>query len=285
VLADPKGLPVTTGAAIPEEAEEGLRRLGSLKETLLEVGEDHVATITLNRPDRINAFNQGTLDDFQAIWKFVRETHFVHAVVIQAEGERGFCSGVDVQEGYDRSENIWQEDDPGVFLGPRANKVWKPVVCAVHGVTAGGAFYWINESDIVICAEGTTFFDPHVSYGLTAALEPIGLARRIPLGEAIRMALMGLDERVSAKRALEIGLVTEIVPGDELRTRAREIASTIAAKPPAAIQGTVRAIWESLDETRTQALSRGLSYAQLGNPISMAQVDRESVVRPKPLIR
>jgi hypothetical protein len=59
----------------------------------------------------------------------------------------------------------------------------------------------------------------------------------------------------------------------------------MAAKPPAAIQGTVRAIWESLDETRTQAQSRGLGYAQLGNPISMAQVDRQSVVRPEPFIR
>jgi enoyl-CoA hydratase/carnithine racemase len=276
---------MTTGATVPEEAREGLTLLGPLKETLLEVSDDHVATITLNRPTRINAFNQGMLEDFAGIWKFVRDTDFVHAVVLQAEGERGFCSGVDVQEGYDRAENIWQEDDPGVFLGPRINKVWKPVVCAVHGVTAGGAFYWINESDIIICAEGTTFFDPHVSYGLVAALEPIGLARRIPLGEAIRMALTGLDERVSDTRALEIGLVTEIVSPDRLRMRAHELAASMASKPPAAIQGTVRAIWESLDESRSQAQARGLGYAQLGNPISMAQVDRQSVVRPEPLIR
>ncbi len=276
---------MTIGASIPEDAIEGLRRLGSLNETLIDVGDDHVVTITLNRPDCINAFNQGMLDDFVGIWKFVRETDFVRAVVIQAEGERGFCSGVDVKEGYDRPENIWQEEDPGVFLGPRVNKVWKPVVCAVHGVTAGGAFYWINESDIIICAEGTTFFDPHVSYGMVAALEPIGLARRIPLGEAIRMALTGLDERVSAKRALEIGLVTEIVSPEGLRRRAHELAASMASKPPAAIQGTVRAIWESLDETRSQAQARGLGYAQLGNPIAMAEVDRQTVVRPEPLIR
>jgi enoyl-CoA hydratase/carnithine racemase len=276
---------VTTEASIPAEAKAALDHVGTLKETLLELGDDHVATITLNRPERINAFNQGTLDDFAAIWKFVRDTDFVHAVVIQAEGERGFCSGVDVNEGYDRAANLFQEEDPGVFLGPRINKVWKPIVCAVHGITAGGAFYWINESDIIICAEGTTFFDPHVSYGLVAALEPIGLARRIPLGEAIRMALTGLDERVSAKRALEIGLVTEVVPPDRLRRRAHELAAAMASKPAAAIQGTVRAIWESLDETRSQAQARGLGYAQLGNPIAMAEVDRQSFVRPDPLIR
>jgi enoyl-CoA hydratase/carnithine racemase len=274
-----------TKETIPEEARAGLDALGALRETLIDVTDDHVATVTLNRPTRINAFNQGMLDDFTGIWKFVRECDFVHAVVVQAEGERGFCSGVDVQEGYDRADNIWQEEDPGSFIGPRANKVWKPIVCAVHGITAGGAFYWINESDIIICAEGTTFFDPHVSYGLVAALEPIGLARRIPLGEAIRMALTGIDERVSATRALQIGLVTEITAPDQLRIRAHALAASMAAKPPAAMQGTVRAIWESLDETRSQAQARGLGYAQLGNPISMAQVDRASVVRPEPFIR
>src|SRR5690606_13491240 len=114
---------------------------------------------------------------------------------------------------------------------------------------AGGAFYWLNEADIIICSDDATFFDPHVSYGMTAALEPIGLARRIPLGEALRIALLGLDERMSAQRALQIGLVSEVLPRDQLWSRADEIAQIIAAKPPAAIQGTVRAIWESLDTT------------------------------------
>jgi enoyl-CoA hydratase/carnithine racemase len=146
-------------------------------------------------------------------------------------------------------------------------------------MAAGGAFYWLNEADIVLCSDDATFFDPHVSYGLTAALEPIGLARRIPLGEALRIALLGLDERLSPERALQIGLVSEVLPRAELWVRADEIARVIAAKPPAAIQGTVRAIWESLDATRTQALRTGLSYTQLGNPLGKAEVDRASVRR------
>ncbi len=257
----------------------------TLRETILHLGRDHVATVTLNRPQKINAFNQATLDDFDAIWRFVRETAFVHAVVLQAEGERGFCSGVDVAEGYDRNPNVWHEDDPGVHLGPRHNKVWKPVICAVHGITAGGAFYWLNEADLIICAKGTTFFDPHVSYGMVAAIEPIGLARRIPLGEVLRIALSGVDERVSAERALQIGLVSEIVPADRLRERAHELAAAMASKPPAAVQGTVRAIWESLDDTRTQAVARGLGYPLLGNPIGTAEVDRAGFQKPEPFIR
>jgi enoyl-CoA hydratase/carnithine racemase len=78
---------------------------------------------------------------------------------------------------------------------------------------------------------------------------------------------------------MQIGLVSEIVPREELWKRADEIAGLIAAKPPAAIQGTVRAIWESLDSTRTQALRTGLSYTQIGNPVGQAEVERSSVPR------
>jgi len=246
---------------------------------------DHVATVTLNRPDAMNSFNQAMLDDFARIWATARTDDDVHVVVLRAAGDRAFCTGVDVKEGIDRHPNVWTQDDPGEHLSPKANQVWKPLVCAVHGMAAGGAFYWINEADIVICSEDATFFDPHVSYGMTSALEPIGLARRIPLGEVLRWALIGLDERISAQTALRVGLVSEVVPREELWEHADRLARIIAAKPPAAIQGTVRAIWESLDSTRTQALRTGLSYTQLGNPIGTAQVERSSLQRPKPTIR
>jgi enoyl-CoA hydratase/carnithine racemase len=246
---------------------------------------DHVATITLNRPAAMNSFNQAMCDDFAALWTEVKADDDVHAVVLRAAGERAFSTGMDVKEGIHRESNVWSRTDPGEKLSPKVNQVWKPVVVAVQGMAAGGAFYWINEADIVICSQDATFFDPHVSYGLTAALEPIGLARRIPLGEALRIALLGLDERVSATRALQIGLVSEVVPREDLWTRAAAIAAIIAAKPPAAIQGTVRAIWESLDSTRSHALRTGLSYTEIGNPLGKAQVDRASVPRPSWTLR
>lgn len=254
------------------------------KTVLFEVA-DHVATITLNRPEAMNSFNQDMLEDFDLIWRVVKTADDIHAVVLRGAGERAFCTGVDVKEGIDRRSNLWSQTDPGEYLSPKLNRVWKPLICAVHGMAAGGAFYWLNEADIVICCEDATFFDPHVSYGLTAALEPIGLARRIPLGDTLRIALLGLDERLSAARALQIGLVTEVLPPEELWPRADELARIIAAKPPAAVQGTVRAIWESLDKTRTHALRTGLSYTQLGNPIGKAQVDRSAVSRQKWTLR
>jgi enoyl-CoA hydratase/carnithine racemase len=238
----------------------------------VEVGADHVATITIDRPDVLNAFDQRMCDEFKAAWTLVRGDDAVHAVVLQAAGTRAFSTGVDVNRPLDFGENPWNHEDPGASLGPKANRVWKPVICAAHGMVAGGAFYWINESDIVICSDDATFFDPHVTYGLTAALEPIGLARRMPLGEVMRIALMGLDERMSASRALQVGLVSDIVPFERLHARAREIAARIAAKPTAAVQGTVRAVWESLDVGRTAALERGMAYTQIGNPRAAAQL-------------
>ncbi|WP_369230913.1 enoyl-CoA hydratase/isomerase family protein [Streptomyces sp. R21] len=248
-------------------------------ETVLFEVTDHVATITLNRPEVMNGFNQRMLEEFATIWDTVKSEDDIHVVVLRGAGDRAFSTGMDVKEGIERRPNVWSQTDPGEYLSPKLNQVWKPLVCAVHGMAAGGAFYWLNEADILICSEEATFFDPHVSYGLTAALEPIGLARRIPLGEALRIALLGLDERVSAARALQIGLVSEVLPRDELWERADDIARVIAAKPPAAIQGTVRAIWESLDSTRTQALRTGLSYTQIGNPIGKAEIDRSAVPR------
>ena len=245
-----------------------------------EVGDDKVATITLDRPDALNAFDQCMCDEFVDVWARVRDDDGIHAVVLQATGERAFSTGVDVHHPLDFPGNVWNQEDPGVALGPRSNRVWKPVVLAAKGMVVGGAFYWLNEADIIICSEDATFFDPHVSYGLTAVLEPIGLAQRMPLGEVLRIALMGLDERMSSARALAIGLVSEVLPAAELHDRAHAIAAIIAAKPTAAVQGTVRAIWESLDVGRTAALQRGMAYTQLGNPLGTAEIERAGVTRP-----
>jgi enoyl-CoA hydratase/carnithine racemase len=226
---------------------------------------DRVLTVTLNRPHRLNAFDEAMCREFEELWRAAAFDDEVRAVVLRAAGDRAFSTGVDVSDPMFQPSNAWSHRDPGARLGPKANLCWKPVVCAVHGMAAGGAFYWISESDIVICSEDATFFEPHVSYGMTAALEPIGLLSRIPLGDVLRMALMGLDERISPARALQIGLVTEVVERDELWSRADELARSIAAKSPVAVQGTIRAIWEALDVGRKAALDRGLHYTILGN--------------------
>lgn len=232
----------------------------------------HVATLTLNRPDRLNAFDRTMCEEMARAWRLVKADDTVHAVVLRAAGDRAFSAGLDIKSSYGQPDNVWHHEDPGELLSPKWQKMWKPVVCAVQGMCTAGAFYFVNEADVVICSEDATFFDSHVSAGLVSALEPVGLMRRIGLGDTLRIALLGNDERVSAATALRIGLVTEVVAAGQLRSRAHEIAATIAAKPPAATQGTVKAIWESLDKPYRAALDHGLIYTRLGNPIGTAQL-------------
>lgn len=252
-------------------------------ETILVDKTEHIATVTINRPDALNSFTKRMLEEFEFLWKDIAEDDDTHVVVLRAARGRAFSTGVDVKaastpEGSIMHPNIWTAADPGEKLGPKHNRCWKPVICAVHGLAAGGAFYWINESDIIICSEDAAFFDPHVTYGMTAALEPIGAVYRMPLGDVLRMTLLGNDERISAQTALRIGLVTEVVANDRLWDRAHELAVKVAAKPSAATQGSVRAIWESLDQPRHIALQTGLKYTQVGNPVGTAQIDRWSLM-------
>jgi E-phenylitaconyl-CoA hydratase len=245
---------------------------------LFEAAADHVATITLNRPDALNSFTDVMAREMTWAWETIRDTDDIHAVVLRAAGERAFCTGVDIKS--DRSwffkDNVWNSFDPGVLLSPKQHhKVWKPVVAAVHGMCAGGGQYFINEADIIICSDDAQFFDPHANGGITSALEPIGmLARGVPLGDVLRWALMGTEERITPETALRIGLVTEVVPRAELWDRAHGIASAIAARPSKPIQGTVRAIWESLDMTRAMALQNGLAYTHIGNEYPRQRMER-----------
>jgi enoyl-CoA hydratase/carnithine racemase len=232
----------------------------------------HVATITLNRPDSLNAFNRTMCREMAEAWHIVKLDESVNAVVLRAAGARAFSAGLDVKSSYGQPDNVWNHEDPGEALSPKWQKLWKPVVCAVQGMCTAGAFYFVNESDVVICSEDATFFDSHVSAGLVCALEPIGLMRRVGLGETLRIALMGTDERVGAGTALRIGLVSEVVSPDRLWARAHEIATAIAAKPPSATQGTVKAIWESLDKPYRAALEQNLIYTRLGNPLGQAEL-------------
>ena len=105
------------------------------------------------------------------------------------------------------------------------------------------------------------------------------MLRRMPFGEVMRIALFGLDERMSPVRAKEIGLVSEVLPRDELWPRAAELASRLAAKPPLAVQGTVKAVWDSMSMSPQAAREIPLQYPQLGNDVG--KLDLKSTARPQ----
>jgi enoyl-CoA hydratase/carnithine racemase len=250
-----------------------------------ETTPDQVATITLNRPEVLNAFDRQMCHEVREAWRLVKDDPDVHAVVVRAEGDRAFCAGLDTKKPYGQPDDVWNHEDPGELLSPKWQHVWKPVVCAVQGMCTAGAFYLLNEADIVICSPDATFFDSHVTYGLVSALEPVGLMRRVGLAHTLRMALTGNDERVSADTALRIGLVTEVVERGRLWERAHELASGIARFPRAATEGTVRAIWESLDRPYRAAMEHGLLYTRLGNPIGTEELAASPPEPREPTIR
>lgn len=255
-------------------------------ETILyETSPDKVATITLNRPEVLNAFDRTMCEEMRVAWKLVKDDPAVNAVVVRAAGDRAFSAGLDTKKPYGQPDDVWNHEDPGELLSPKWQKVWKPVVCAVHGICTAGAFYFLNEADVVICSDDATFFDSHVTYGLVCALEPVGLMRKVGLAHTLRMALTGNDERVTAATAERIGLVTEVVPREQLWTRAHELAASIAAKPTSATQGTVRAIWESLDRPYRVAMEQGLIYTRLGNPVGQAEIAANPPARTEPRYR
>lgn len=252
---------------------------------LFEVGDDRVATITLNRPEVLNAFDERMADECADVWGRVRDDDRIHAVVLRAAGERAFCTGRDIQEIAALSNPVqaatMNTEHPMWRMGPKLNGVWKPVVTAVHGLAGGGAYYWINESDLIVASDDAQFFDPHLSYGLPAGPELIGLARRIPMVEATRIVLTGLDERLSAETARAIGLVNEVVPRADLWEVAHRWAAEVATKPTIAVQSTLRALWESLEMGRVEALRRHRDW-YLPGP---SAVDRATFERPVPRVR
>lgn len=240
-----------------------------------------VATVTLDRPDRYNAFDKAMCDEMASVWDRIRHDDQVSAVVLTASGDKAFCTGVDrdfvpTEGGATYDFTPYTYDDPGKLLGPRANEVWKPVIGAVNGMACGGAFYLLGECDFLIAAEHATFFDPHVTYAMPAVYEPMAMMRRMPFGEVMRMTLTGNHERLSAQRALEIGLVSEVVPADELAATAATVAAEIASQPLGALMATVRTLWAAREVPPAVAESLGNTFLHLG--MTEAAMDEGSKV-------
>jgi enoyl-CoA hydratase/carnithine racemase len=235
-----------------------------------------VAWITLNRPEVLNAFDVTMMHELHECWRELRDNDDVNAIVLTGAQDKAFCTGLDRDAagvgGPDLATDLAQRggtplhvSDPGDWLRPKtAGELWKPVIAAVNGMACGGAFYLLGEADIIIAAEHATFFDPHTTYGMAAVFEPMMMLQRMPIGEVLRMSLMGAHERMSAQRAHEIGLVQEVVPGAQLTEAARYVAETIAAQPPLAVQATVRAVWYAQELGYRQALDVAKTLIHLG---------------------
>ncbi len=260
-------------------------------ETLDYREDDGVAWVTLDRPEVYNAFNATMQRELRTLWRALRRRDEVRCIVLTGAGDKAFCTGIDRNEalgdtsgdatvGEDgesvhvgAGETPFMFDDPGEDLGPKTCDLWKPVIAAVNGMACGGAFYLLGEVDVIIATEAATFFDPHVTYGMAAAFEPLQMTGRLPFGELARMTLLGASERMSAQRAHQVGLVSELATDvDDLRERAGWVARQISDAPALAVQGSLRALWAGRDMGRGQALALGYAFVGLGNsPQALAE--------------
>jgi enoyl-CoA hydratase/carnithine racemase len=144
-----------------------------------------------------------------------------------------------------------------LFYTARQNGVWKPVVCAVNGLVAAAGLHFVADADIVVASTTAAFTDTHVNVGMLGAVENVALTRRLPLGSALRLTVMGRHYRMSAERAYQLGLVDELVAPDSLASTAREIADAIALNSPIAVSRSLEALWGSLELPLDEAMERG----------------------------
>ncbi|NUL27876.1 enoyl-CoA hydratase/isomerase family protein, partial [Streptomyces lunaelactis] len=195
------------------------------------VKETGVALVTLDRPEKHNAIDLEMAGELAAVWREFRFDDTVRAVVVTGAGGKAFCTGIDRSVEVPQPSSPYSIDDPLLTIGPKANDLWKPVIAAVEGMACGGAFYLLGESEFLIASRDATFFDPHTTYGMVSAYESVYMAQLMPSGEVARMALMGTAERISARRAYETGLVSELTDPGEAVPAALRAAAVVASYP------------------------------------------------------
>jgi enoyl-CoA hydratase/carnithine racemase len=225
-------------------------------ERLVVEKSDGIGWLILDRSDAGNAFDALMLDELEAAWAGLDGDPDVRVIVNTANG-KAFCTGMDVvQVARDREamrKHSRRTRDAELKISSWHCDVWKPVIAAVNGVCAGGGLHLVADADIVIAAGSASFVDPHVSVGQAVAYEAITLVRKSPMEAITRMTLSGKGERISAQRAYQLGIVSEVVPAEQLRAAAERLAAAVAANSPTAMRATKKALWRSLEVGLTEA--------------------------------
>jgi len=211
--------------------------------------EGPVGWLVFDRPDVGNAVDAAMFTELEAAWAELDSDGDVRVIVNTANGE-AFQTGLDVRQLATDKDALRQQSrrtrDFDLRMTAWHCGVWKPVVCAVNGVCAGAGLHFVADAEVVIASSNATFLDPHVSVGQVTAIETIGMIRKSPMESITRMALMGRYERMTAERARQLGILSEVVDPSRLRERAQEIAEAIARHPPEELTAKKKALWGAL---------------------------------------
>ena len=221
--------------------------------------DGHVATITYNRPEALNAIDAGLRTDLNAAFARFRDEEEAWVAIVTGAG-RAFCVGADIRA--DQPANAAAGDFPGTFWErPTVNsfesgwEIFKPVIAAVNGHCLGYGLTMVTWCDIVIASEEATFGFPEVTLGIPTIVGAIRLPERIGWQPAMELLLTG--ERIDAHRALEIGLAGRVVPAADLLPEARRLADRLLAAAPLAARATKEMAVRARNLPLTEAIRFG----------------------------
>jgi E-phenylitaconyl-CoA hydratase len=199
--------------------------------------DGHVALITYDRPEALNAINAEVRDDLNRAFARFRDEEDAWVAIVTGAG-KAFCVGADLRDGAGAAGTF-----PGTFWEkPTANsfesgwEIWKPVVAAVNGYCLGYGLTLVTWCDFVLASDRAQFGYPEVTLGVPTIVGAIRLPQRVRWHDAMELLLTG--ERIDARRAEEIGLVGRVVPHDDLITEARRLADRLVAAAPLAARAT-----------------------------------------------
>ena len=198
-----------------------------------------------------HVLDAATLRELPLAWEAFRADDSLRVAIFTAAGDKAFCGGVDITSIRSAPPPTYLKRDEGArSYTAKQNKCWKPVIAAINGFVAGPGLHFVLDADICIAVPEATFFDVHMHRtGSVPVFEPIELARKIPAEAVSRMFLLGPHDPLTARRATELGLISEIVPRDGLMARAMELAQQVAQRHASdhavSRRSTRRANWAS----------------------------------------
>jgi enoyl-CoA hydratase/carnithine racemase len=218
--------------------------------------DDHVATITLNRPEARNAINGALRQDLNAAWDRFRDDEDAWVAILTANGDC-FCAGADLKDSAGAvgtfGGTFWEK--PTINSFESGMELFKPTIAAVHGPCIGYGLTGVLFCDFVIASTEAVFSYPEVSIGMPTIVGAIRLPHRIGWANAMELLLTGVP--MSAERAKETGLVWRLVEPDELQQTARDWAQVLASAAPLAQRATKEVAWRSADMGWIEAVRFG----------------------------
>src|SRR5690349_18757093 len=238
-------------------------------QNLLIEDRDGVRTITLNRPDKLNALNQSTIAELHSAFEAAAADPSVRVVILTGAGPKAFVAGADIAE-MNGLTPVQARDFSrhGQRLMSRIEQLGKPVVAMINGFALGGGLELAMACHLRIAADTAKVGQPEVNLGLIPGFGGTQrLLRLVGRGATLELCLLGAP--IDAQRAAQLGLVTRVVPADQLETETRKLAEQLAASAPQALRGVLDAVLSGGEAS----LEAGLEFETQGFAIAFSTED------------